>query len=248
MQDESGNVLARYDYDAWGNCSLVFDTDGIGALNPIRYRSYYYDVESKLYYLMTRYYDPETATFIARDSNKYMEPATISGVDLYAYCGHNPVMNIDPMGTDAWENFWDQLAKVLGIIVGATVALVVGVAVTMVAGPVAGFFAGMASGALVGALTFGLVNNTVNFVYYTFISDGVSDLSPTSYSGTEGDAVKYLSRWDRLDYAKVVTGESWYNLNAWRYYSEYSFHMYAWMATSSFYTGNKNDGFLAGVA
>ena len=120
LQDESGNVLARYDYDAWGNCSLVFDTDGIGALNPFRYRGYYYDTESKLYYLMTRYYDPETATFISPDSVKYLEPWEIGGIDLYAYCYHNPIMYYDPTGHFA------VTLTVIGLIIGAIIGATIG--------------------------------------------------------------------------------------------------------------------------
>lgn len=39
----------------------------IGNINPFRYRSYYYDLESELYYLNSRYYDPETGRFINAD-------------------------------------------------------------------------------------------------------------------------------------------------------------------------------------
>ena len=88
----------------------------------------------------------------------------------------------------------------------------------------------------------------INAVYYNFISDGKSDLSPNSYSGNNGDIVKYHSRWERLDYAKAMTGDKYYGLNAWRYFSEYSFHMYAWMPLHKFYTGKQNDGFFAALA
>ena len=40
---------------------------------------------------------------------------------------------------------------------------------------------------------------------------GVSDLTPTSYH--DG----YINRWERLDYAKQETKQSWYNFNAWMY-------------------------------
>ena len=88
----------------------------------------------------------------------------------------------------------------------------------------------------------------VSSVYYNFISDGKSDLSPNSYSGNNGDIVKYHSRWERLDYTKAMTGDKYYGLNAWRYFSEYSFHMYAWMGLHSFFTGKRNDGFLSDLA
>ena len=71
--------------------------------NPFRYRSYYFDEESGLYFLQTRYYDPETGRFISRDSIEYADPESINGLNLYAYCGNNPVMNIDPTGNAWWE-------------------------------------------------------------------------------------------------------------------------------------------------
>ena len=91
-----GGLIARYEYDAWGN-HVVTDKDGnpitsgIGELNPFRYRGYYYDTETELYYLQTRYYDPELGRFISQDSIEYAEPETINGLNLYAYCANNPV-------------------------------------------------------------------------------------------------------------------------------------------------------------
>ena len=72
---------------------------GIGALNPIRYRGYYWDGEVKLYYLNARYYDPEVGRFISQDSIKYLAPETLNGINLFAYCLNNPVMETDPQGT-----------------------------------------------------------------------------------------------------------------------------------------------------
>ena len=103
LLNADGEVAIRYEYDAWGN-NVVTDKDGnlvtsgIGVLNPFRYRSYYYDTETELYYLQTRYYDPELGRFISQDSIEYAAPETINGLNLYAYCGNNPVMNIDPTG------------------------------------------------------------------------------------------------------------------------------------------------------
>lgn len=98
--------IARYEYDAWGNCR-VFNSDGVedtsatfaGNINPIRYRSYYYDTDLGLYYLETRYYDPATGRFINLDAIEYLAPETLNGLNLYAYCLNNPVMNVDPNGT-----------------------------------------------------------------------------------------------------------------------------------------------------
>ena len=111
--DTSGAVVVNYIYDAWGN-NAVTDKDGndvddgIGKLNPFRYRGYYYDDETGLYYLQTRYYDPEIGRFISQDSIEYADPETINGLNLYAYCGNNPVMRCDYAGC-SWSLF-DEIA------------------------------------------------------------------------------------------------------------------------------------------
>ena len=78
----------------------------------------------------------------------------------------------------------------------------------------------------------GAVNNGINFVYYTYFSDGKCFLDWDSQESTYVDT--YITRWDRLDYAKQETGDSVYGLNAWRFYSEYSLHMYGWYAVKPF--------------
>ena len=70
LLDNTGAVVVKYKYDAWGNCqtTVVDSTAGtIGELNPFRYRSYYYDDETGFYFLKTRYYDPEIGRFITID-------------------------------------------------------------------------------------------------------------------------------------------------------------------------------------
>lgn len=127
--DNTGAVVVNYIYDAWGNHAVVDNsgediTSGIGALNPFRYRGYYYDTETGLYYLQTRYYDPELCRFISQDSVDYADPEKINGINLYAYCGNNPVMGYDPTGTTEW---WEWLLAILGI--GLLVAVAVGLTV-----------------------------------------------------------------------------------------------------------------------
>ena len=99
IYDAAGVCKAEYAYDAWGNCTVNSDMGGIGALNPIRYRGYYWDEEIALYYLNARYYDPEVGRFISQDSIKYLAPETLNGINLFAYCLNNPVMGKDPQGT-----------------------------------------------------------------------------------------------------------------------------------------------------
>ena len=136
--------MVKYVYNAWGE-HKVLNPDGtentstsfIGNLNPFRYRGYYYDTSLKLYYLVTRYYDPVVGRFISQDSFDYANPDTINGLNLYAYCANNPVMNVDPTGTWSWRGFWNVLAAVA--IVAAVTALTVvtaGAATVAIAGAI----------------------------------------------------------------------------------------------------------------
>ena len=158
---EDGAIVARYLYDAWGkvsvvdnNGSLISDVKHIGNLNPFRYRGYYYDTETGLYFLKTRYYDPAIGRFMTIDGIEYLDPETINGLNLYAYCNNNPVMNIDPNGSKWWH--W-----VVGIVLVAatTVAMVAtaGLAATII-GVSSGVATGMTIGAGVATAAAGIVN------------------------------------------------------------------------------------------
>ena len=118
LLDNTGNVVVRYYYDAWGNHKVfdasgaeIVDTAHIGYLNPIRYRSYYYDSELGFYYLKTRYYDPSVGRFITPDYVDYVDLDVVNGLNLYAYCNNNPVMHSDPSG-NSWKSFWQGVRNV----------------------------------------------------------------------------------------------------------------------------------------
>ena len=183
--------MVKYVYNAWGSCK-VFDAQGnditykendetravykneLGNLNPFRYRDYYYDVETGLYFLKTRYYDPEIGRFITIDDLQYLDPETINGLNLYAYCGNNPVMNVDPTGCfailllilggaaliggiiggkiaydKAVENGKEGVdlfwSTVGGIFLGASIGLAAGGLIVATAGAVVGAFAGLSA-------------------------------------------------------------------------------------------------------
>ena len=99
IYNTSGTAIVKYVYDAWGNIISTSGTQatGIGAKNSLRYRGYYYDTETGLYYLRARYYDPVTGRFISAD-DRLSTGGDLSGMNLYAYCGNNPVNRIDPYG------------------------------------------------------------------------------------------------------------------------------------------------------
>ena len=105
ITDGTGNMLARYTYDAWGKPLTITDGAGtdvsgnaahIANVNPFRYRGYYYDKESGLYYLQSRYYDPVVGRFINADSS--IHSSSLVGMNVFAYCGNSPINYVDPTG------------------------------------------------------------------------------------------------------------------------------------------------------
>ena len=99
IYDSNGNVVVEYTYDTWGKLISITGSlaDTIGVKNPLRYRGYYYDNETGLYYLQSRYYDPETCRFINADS-LLVAGDYLQGTNMFAYCFNNPVMYVDPSG------------------------------------------------------------------------------------------------------------------------------------------------------
>ena len=108
----AGELKAHYEYDAWGNVISITDNNGnaitnpnhIGNLNPFRYRGYYQDTETGLYYLMSRYYDAVTHRFINADGY-FQSGGSILDANTFAYCANNPVLNVDPLGTCKVPNY-----------------------------------------------------------------------------------------------------------------------------------------------
>ena len=107
-----GELKAHYEYDAWGNVISITDNNGnaitnpnhIGNLNPFRYRGYYQDTETGLYYLMSRYYDAVTHRFINADGYFQAGTSILDG-NTFAYCANNPIYSSDPTGA-----FWGIVA------------------------------------------------------------------------------------------------------------------------------------------
>ena len=156
VYNESGTKLISYFYDAWGNVTqnihVNSGTNAYASLNPFRYRGYYYDTESKLYYLNSRYYNPEIGRFINADSTDYINAdGSILSCNLFAYCNNNPVNDIDAEGTLSWKA---KLAIGLAVIAAAAVLTVATAGTgTGLACFAVGALKGAVSGALIGAAT-----------------------------------------------------------------------------------------------
>ena len=94
--DSTGPEVVKYAYDAWGK---VLSTTGslaatLGTVQPFRYRGYVYDVETGLYYLRSRYYNPEWGRFINADTR-----ITLQKSNVFVYCINNPICLFDNDGT-----------------------------------------------------------------------------------------------------------------------------------------------------
>ena len=105
IYDDEGTCLVTYTYDAWGNVTVSYSNGGASTAaryNPFRYRGYYYDTETSLYYLNSRYYDPNVGRFLNADGSVNANGDLI-GFNMFAYCSNNPVMLTDYYGYSAYK-------------------------------------------------------------------------------------------------------------------------------------------------
>jgi RHS repeat-associated protein len=134
LADWQGNLVCTYEYDAWGKMLAVKDATGavrtdagfVGNMNPLRYRGYFWDVETGFYYCGSRYYDPAVGRWISADG------AGITAItpkkpqidkNVYAYCSNNPINCFDPTGLATFAVGVDT-AIALGIRIDAGCQLV----------------------------------------------------------------------------------------------------------------------------
>ena len=98
--NQSGNQIVGYTYDAWGNILTTTGSSAntLGKYNPLRYRGYVYDSETRFYYLQSRYYDPELGRFINSDALVSTGQGVL-GNNMFTYCGNNPIRRLDFTGT-----------------------------------------------------------------------------------------------------------------------------------------------------
>ena len=177
----TGQVVAKYSYDAWGNCTVTNATGyAVGDKNPFRYRGYYYDTETGLYYLNSRYYSPEFGRFISADNQIAGIGGEVLGYNVFAYCLNNPVNMSDPTGN--WPSWSNLLKGSMWLAVGIT-AVCVGVSVLTCG--VAALAMTAVAAVTVGAGALTVVNGTAEigeaFTGYNVVRDTVFSGNQKAY-------------------------------------------------------------------
>ena len=123
--DDTGETVVEYKYNSWGKILSITGSKAgtIGKINPFRYRGYYYDEETGMYYLKNRYYDPEIRRFISADSYKVVMSSlkTLDNRNLFSYCGQNPINRNDEYGA-IW-NLIASFAVGAGVSIGCQIVL-----------------------------------------------------------------------------------------------------------------------------
>lgn len=122
VYNETGTKVLSYTYDAWGSKTTTWHnsigTNLYAQYNSLTYRGYYFDSETNLYYLNSRYYDAALCRFISADGFTVISatPDKLTDKNLYSYCDNNPIVRVDDSG-----EFWNW---VIGAGVGAVAGFV----------------------------------------------------------------------------------------------------------------------------
>ena len=174
--DTAGTWVVEYSYDVWGNIRNVFGSmaSTLGQDNPIRYRGYYYDNETKLYYVLSRYYSPELCRFISADALEPFVRDHENSVqyNLYVYCWNNPVNMFDGYGD--WPEWVKKVVVTVAVVAVITVAVAASVgAVALALGASAKIASAVKTGALIGGATAGGVNTVMQGIV-----KGVDNINP----------------------------------------------------------------------
>ena len=137
------------------NCTISGNS-AVANANPIRYRGYYYDEDTGLYYCNARYYSPKWRRFISPDDTAYLDPSSVNGLNQYCYCNNDPVNCYDPSGRMPEWAEW---------LIGGAVIVGLGIAT---------FFTGGAAGVILGAAFYGAVTGAVSSALLGGISGAIS--------------------------------------------------------------------------
>ena len=216
LMDMAGNTVVSYVYDSWGkqlSCTGSLAST-LGVANPLRYRGYIFDDETGLYYLQSRYYNPEQGRFINADA----QLGKVGGIlthNAFVYCLNNPITASDPDG-----HFFMLLTAAVGAVVGAAVGAAIaaatggdvlaGAAIGAVAGGVIGLTCGAATALVATGSAFATTGAVVTSITTAAASTGAATTAGGTYiankvaengqkiANSAAQLVRYISRGERL--------------------------------------------------
>ena len=145
--NSNNETVATYRYNSWGkliSCEDTSENQEVSFLNPYTYRSYFYDSDTEMYFLKSRYYNPELCRFISVDGYVQTGQGVLS-LNTFAYCVNNPII------------FADETGQFIGAIVGGIIgAISGGISAksngrTVLFGVIGGFVGGFVCGAFADA-------------------------------------------------------------------------------------------------
>ena len=182
-------LVVEYTYDPWGKLLNITDTSGtdIGAINPLRYRGYYYDTETGFYFLQSRYYDPTVGRFINVDGQLSGVGGDMQGYNLFAYCQNDPVNMSDPTG------HWPRLSTIFTVVAIAAVA-VAAVAVTVATCGAAAPALAFAGGGVITGMSAGVAATATSVAAVAMVVAGVSTAAAVTSAIAEKATEKALKR------------------------------------------------------
>ena len=201
LVDANGGAVVNYRYDSWGMLTVITGSmaETLGKENPYRYKGYYYDDETGMYYLKSRYYQPEICRFISADDEDVLidTHANLSNKNLYLYCDNNPIIKVDEEG---------QIAEFL---VNAALGAAVNVAASFIIAQAMGQEFGVkdvAAAAVLGALNGG-AGAVANGLYagYTSYQSG-ANINAAIFNGLMSAGVSLISFGDMAGFDVVKNG------------------------------------------
>ena len=125
--DGSGTQVVSYTYDTWGKLTTIDGSlkDSLGVKNPYRYRGYRFDTETGLYYLQSRYYNPDWGRFVNAD-NTTGKVGELLSHNMFAYCDNNPINRDDQDG-----HSWSWALRTAAVIFAPEAVFAIGVVATI---------------------------------------------------------------------------------------------------------------------
>jgi RHS repeat-associated protein len=166
LTDRSGSMVQHYEYATFGQTTYTDNT----SVFPVsdRYTGQIIDDETGLYYYGARYYDPQLGRFIQPDTT-VQSAATPQTLNRYAYCGNNPLNNVDPTGHFFFEII---IGIIIGAAIGAGTAAATGgnIGLGALTGAIGGLLGGL--GAVAGGLAGGVAGGAIGGIVNAEITGG----------------------------------------------------------------------------